>query len=201
MQDHGLDRSLGQRLAALVHANGVFRRKRRGLIDRARRARQFQGGNAARMDDALGAGSQRFQHEVAGAVDIGAQDGRRIARPEPVVGRDMEEVARAAHGGAERRPIGQIADNDLAAEVGEVVARAVGTDERPHLQPTSDKRPRHRRAEKAGSSRHQDAITRPQGCVHQSLFQRRNAYSGSRTRVHPRFRPAPHHAGFSPKAW
>jgi len=74
--------------------------------------------------------------------------------------------------GGERWPIGQIAGNDLAVEVGEIVARTAGPHEGAHLRPTSDERPRDGRPEKAGSASYQDAITRLQRGAHQRFSRR-----------------------------
>ena len=64
-QDHLLDRALGHRIAALVGADRFLGRQRRRLVDRRRGAGDAERGNAARIDDALDAGRQRFTLELS----------------------------------------------------------------------------------------------------------------------------------------
>ena len=115
-RDHLLDGTLGHGLAALVGTDRLVGRERGRLVDRRRGARDPQGGNAARIDDAFDAGGQRLALEIQGPFDIGAYDLGRIARPQPIVGRDVKQVSDAFQGGLERPPVGEIADDHLAVE-------------------------------------------------------------------------------------
>ena len=63
-------------------------------------------GHRTRVDDALDAGFQRLLHHDARAVDVGAVDLARIARPQPVIGRDMDQMADAAQRARNRNRTG-----------------------------------------------------------------------------------------------
>ena len=142
----------GHHLAALVGPDGLPRRQRQGLVRRPDRRRGRQGGDAAGIDDPLDPGGQGRVHHGAGSGKVVAHDLLGIARPEPVVGRDVEEVAHALHGRAMRASaISPIAIS--ASRSFEVLARAGG----PHQQPQP--------AARAASARNTAEPTKPDAPV------------------------------------
>ena len=112
--DHRLDEPLGGDLAALIGADALRFVEADALVGR-RALAQRQGGDAARVDDALDAGGVRRLHRVACPLDIGGDDLLRVSRPEPIIGGDMEEIAHALHRRGHRRGIAHVADGDLDA--------------------------------------------------------------------------------------
>ncbi len=89
---------LGEELGALVVAQHGGDAAGRGLVGGAAVAAKAERRDAAGIDDALDPGRGCGPHQAARAVDIGAIERRRIAHPEAVVGRDVEQPAAAPSG-------------------------------------------------------------------------------------------------------
>ena len=116
-RDHIGNDILGDDLASLVCADRFGVRQVPGLVSEAAVA-QIEGRDRTGVDDPLDAGAHRLCHDGPGAFDIGAHDLVRRGRPEPVVGRGMDEIADAPFNrGRDRRPVQQVADRDLVAGI------------------------------------------------------------------------------------
>jgi hypothetical protein len=122
--DHSRNGALGNHLAVFVSADGLGLRERRGLVAGLPVRSGRKRGDAAGVDDALDAGALCRDHDQSGAFDIGPHDVFGIARPEPVIGGDMEEKTHVPHGPPNRAWIEQVALDDLEPQTGEVDARA-----------------------------------------------------------------------------
>jgi len=73
LPDHILDQAFGDDLAFLVGADGLALRQRTGFVGR-RAVPQFDRCDAAGIDDALDAGSQRLLHDGPRSVHVGSDD-------------------------------------------------------------------------------------------------------------------------------
>ena len=69
------------------------------------------------MHHALDAGAQRLLHDIARAVDIGGKDFVRIARPQPIIGGDMKNIANALDRAGDRFSVTEIALDKLQVEI------------------------------------------------------------------------------------
>ena len=141
--DHGLDQPLGGDLAALVGADPLLHRERNCLVRRTAVGAQAKCRDAAGIDDALDAGAFRLLHDDARAVHIGGKNLVRIARPEPIVGRDMKHVADASHGAPYRFCVADIAGDELQIEPVQVETRTVGSGQRAYREPFGNEFSRH----------------------------------------------------------
>ena len=151
-----LDDTFGRYFAALVGADrlgfGQAARFVSGVFARAR----LQRGDGARVDDALDAGVAAAFHDRARAGHVVADDLVRIARPQPVIGGNMEDVThappwRGASLSASRMSPSTISHRQLF----EIAARAGGAHQRAHRNsraPASS--PHHSRAHEAGGAGH-----------------------------------------------
>ena len=115
-RDHVGDEVLGDDLAALVGADRFGCRQMPGLVGEAAGA-QVEGRDRAGVDDPLDARAQRLLHDDPGAFDIGAQEIVGGGRPEPVVGRGMNEIACAVERRRDRGAVEKVADHDLVARI------------------------------------------------------------------------------------
>ena len=146
-RDHVGDEILGDDLAALVGADRFGVRQVPGLVGEAASA-QIEGRDRAGVDDPLDARAQRFLHDDAGALDIGAHDLVGGGRPEPVIGGGMNEIAHALERRRDRGAIEQIADHDLVARI-DVGSRAGRADQNADRMAGVAKRRRNRRSDEA----------------------------------------------------
>ena len=119
---------------------------------------ECQGRHAAGIDDALQPMAQRRLHYDLGSGPVVAQDLFRIARPEPVIGGDMKEMARPGHGPVEGGRIAEIALDDLEIEAGEIGARALRAHQGANPVARRDQRARHRRADEAACASNEGQI-------------------------------------------
>ena len=131
--------------------------------------------DAAGVDHALDAGGQRLARQALRALDVGAQDFRRIARPQAIVGSDVEQVSHVLQGRLERAAVGQVADHHLAVEAGEIVARAGRANQRAHAHAALDQGAHDGRSQKTRSAGNEGQIARPQGSTHDMNLRRREA--------------------------
>ena len=76
-----------------------------------------QGRDAAGVDDALDPGVERGQHQIPRAVDIGAEHRPGVGHPQPVIGRDVEQVAATRDRRGERVGVFERAFRDLDLEI------------------------------------------------------------------------------------
>ncbi len=167
LADHRLDETLGGDLAALIGADPLRLIEPDAFVG-ARALAQRQGRDAAGVDDALDAGARRRLHSIARSLDIGGDDLVGIARPQPIVGGDMEEIAHALHRRVHRGGIAHIADSDFDA-ARQVRARTGRADEHAHRSALRQQRRRHRRADKTRSAGHQHAVSRAEFDRHDAL--------------------------------
>ena len=94
--DHALDQAFGNQLASLVGADDGSLLWRE-VSSTAVPCDGFSAATRRGVDDALDAGIARRLHHGAGAFEIVAHDLLGIARPQSVVGRDVEDIAHAVH--------------------------------------------------------------------------------------------------------
>src|ERR1700675_4943859 len=120
-RDHPLDRALRQHLAALVRADGLMGLGRLRFIDDLARRTHLQRGDAARVHDPLDPLGKRRAHGGLGAFQVGALDLARIARPDAVIGGNVQQVTHAFHGGAHGGFVAHVADHDFGVEAFEVL--------------------------------------------------------------------------------
>ena len=106
--------------------------------------------DAARIDDPLDAGFLRRQHQFAGALDIDPEHRRRIGHPQPVIGRDMKQVAAAGDRFRQRVRVVERALGDLDRQTLRDCAGRCAAAPAPAPSARSDQSPRHRRADKPG---------------------------------------------------
>ncbi len=139
-------RLLGQVFGALVGADDLVRMHLGQLVPRRAVADQAERGDAAAIDDPLGARRLRRQQQVPRAVHIGPQHGIGVRHPEPIVGGDVEHGAAAADRGGEGGGIGEVALDQLGVEPGHVAPVAAPPHQQPQAVPTRGERARHRRA-------------------------------------------------------
>ncbi|MNY13366.1 hypothetical protein D3C86_1464980 [compost metagenome] len=129
-----------------------------GLVHGRGGAGHPQRGHAAGIDNALHAGLPGGFHHGHGAIHVGPHDFLGIGRPEPVVGRHVEQVAHARHRTRHGRRVTHIALDHLHGQPGEVGTRAGGPHQHPDLETPVEGLPHHRRAKKARRACHQNAI-------------------------------------------
>ncbi len=91
-------------------------------------------------------------------------------RPEPVVGRHVEQVAHARHRARHGRRVAHIALHHLHGQPGQVGTRAGGAHQHPDLETPVQGLPHHRRAKKARRACHQNAIVNFSSPVYRSPF-------------------------------
>ena len=77
MADHIFDQTFRDDLAFLVGADGLALRERTGFVG-WRVVPQFERRDAAGIDDALDAGSQRLLHDAARPFHVGSDDVVRV---------------------------------------------------------------------------------------------------------------------------
>ncbi len=70
----------------------------------------------------------------------------------------------AGHGARDRLRIAHIAFGELDLEIGEILSRAAGAHERPHLKARGERGAGNGGADEAGGSGHQDFISRHPYC-------------------------------------
>ena len=121
LRDHLLHQPFGQQLAALIGADGLAFRHLPAFVGRFAAGAAFQRRHAGGVDDALDADALRLLHDDAGAGDVVHDDLGRIARPQPVVGRHMEEPAHAGHGLAHGSGVAQVAGDEFDGQAGQVL--------------------------------------------------------------------------------
>jgi hypothetical protein len=80
----------------------VLERDRRVLPSGRAVGREPDGGDAARIDDALDPGVPGSVENVAGSLDVGAIEQPRLGCPQPVFGRDVKECLTPIERGIER---------------------------------------------------------------------------------------------------
>jgi len=73
LPDHVLDQAFGDDLAFLVGADGLALSKQMGFVG-GRAVPQFERRDAAGIDDALDAGSQRLLHDGPRPIHVGSDD-------------------------------------------------------------------------------------------------------------------------------
>ena len=101
--------------------------RRHGVASSADAAgNKTEGRDAAGIDDAFDPGGERRKHQLARAVDIGAEHRRRIGHPKPVIGGDVKQIPAPGDGGVERRRVLERALGDVDVQAGEVAAVAFG---------------------------------------------------------------------------
>ena len=139
-------------LLCLVSADGISLIERRGLVGRCAIFRQAQRRDARSIDDALDASFQRRLHDGARAVDVRCKNLRRVRRPKPIVGRDMEDVTDAVHDAVEKFGVADVALDDVEIEPFEIGPVAAASNKRPNDQPFAQELACDRRANEASSS-------------------------------------------------
>ncbi len=150
-RDHGLDQPFRGDLAALVGADPLRLRQADGLVGGAAVVMQLQGRDAAAIDDALDSGAARLFHDDAGAVDIGGENLAGIARPQPIIGGDVKDIADPLHGLPHGCGVAQIPGRKFEIEPGEMKAGAAGPHQRPYRKSLGDELSRDRRSDETGS--------------------------------------------------
>ncbi len=150
--DHPLDQTLGRDLAALIGADRLELFEGHGLVDRCPVTLHRQGGDAAGIDDALDAGAQRLLHHDPGAGHVVDDDLVAVARPQPVVGGDVEQIAHARHRGPDGFGVAQIALHIVEVEARQVAARAGRPHQRAHRETALHQLGRHGRADEAAGA-------------------------------------------------
>ena len=151
------DFTFGHQLGALVGADHALRRVARGFIHR--RVAGLQRRDGGGIDHPLDTGFERGAHGGPGALEIVALDLARVARPQPVIGRDMEQVARAFHGGGHGLFVAHVARHRLAMQLGDVEPVGARPHQDAHMQPARHQRPRHGGADKTGCAGDQSDVT------------------------------------------
>ena len=94
--------------------------------------------------------------DVAGAVDIGAVELAGIGRPEPVVGGDVVDAARAGDGGADGVDVEEVALRDVDGAALERAAIAARAREDAHAVAVGEQLADEVRADEAGTAGHED---------------------------------------------
>ena len=149
----GLQRDLlRHELRPLVVADHVGQRNRRVLIRRMPVAGESHGRNAGGVDHASHAIlPRRFQNRPR-AVDVGPVHLRRIAHPEPVVGRHVKHGIASRHGFFEGSSIAQIPGCGLRLETLQIVQIASWTDQQPQVRALIGKNAGNMGAQKSGGA-------------------------------------------------
>ena len=157
LPDHRFDQPFGGDLAALIGAYRLILVEADALVG-GRALAQRQCRDAAGIDDARDAGLRGRLHDVARPLDIGGHDLAGIARPEPIIGGDVKEIAHALHRRLHRGGVAKIALRDLDAVSRQIGERAGRADERAHRLALRQQRRRHRRSDKTRRPCHQHAL-------------------------------------------
>ena len=125
------------------------------LVGRAAIGAGLEGRDRAGMDDALDAAIEGFAVERARGIHIRRIEGFRIAHPQAIVGRDMEEDVNPLQNAATAGGIAQIADHALDRQAVERPGTRAGPHQRPHGDMLPHQRPHDRRSHETGRSRDQ----------------------------------------------
>ena len=136
VRDHALDQPLGQHLAALVGADGLvrwpaahLRLPPRSPVRRAGSPRCWCRPRARRCR----ASAARIT--AARALEVVALDLSRVARPQPVVGRHVEQVAHAVERPDRRLAWSRMSPSTTSASrSGQVAPRTAGAHQHAHLR-------------------------------------------------------------------
>ncbi len=103
---------------------------------------------------------ERGLHHVARADDVRLDDLVRVERPQPVVGRDVEDVPAAVDGTADRVAIAHVGldefDIGIVGEVDEVRRARTAADHRADREAVGPRAPHDRGADEAGGAGHED---------------------------------------------
>ena len=99
--DHTPHLGLGEEFGALVCADHVGGGRRGVLVGGLAVPAISQRGDAGSINDPLDAGGEGGPHEMAGTIHVGAEHGRRIAHPQPVIGSDVKQRAATGDGSFE----------------------------------------------------------------------------------------------------
>ena len=97
----------------------------------------------------LDSGANGLLHDVARAVDVGGINFPFIARPQPVIGGNVKNVADAGHRAANGARIAEIALGKLQVQPIEVKAGTARPHQRANAKPGAGQCPRHRRADES----------------------------------------------------
>ena len=160
--------ALGEELGGLVRSHHVRERDGRPLVTGGAVLGNAHGAHGGRVDDALDTGQRGGLEHVAGAVDIGAVERAGIGRPEPVVGGDVIDAARAGDGGADGVDVEQVALRDVDGAALERAPIAALAGEDAHAMTVADELADEVRAHEAGAARHEDVHQRPRSLMRDS---------------------------------
>ena len=119
--------------------------------------------DGARVDDPLDPGGLGRVDHVQAAADVDVVEVRRVRRPEPVHGGDVEDHAAPDGGGRDARGVAQVRHNGLNGEAIEVVTRHAGLEQGDDLGTACQKRPGDTRANEAGRARDEHPVARSDG--------------------------------------
>jgi hypothetical protein len=127
--NHAVDQPLGCNFALLVGADTLAFAEGSALVGRRAVGTQRKGCHAAGVNYALDAGTQCFFHDRACSVHVGEHDLIGIARPQPIIGGDMEDITHAGHGPADGDRVAQVPLAELDPQCGKVIAAAARPDQ------------------------------------------------------------------------
>ena len=125
---------LGLEFRALVGADHVVGTACRFLVGDPARD-DPQRGDAAGVDDPLDPGGEGGKHQRPRAFDIDAEHRRGVGHPQPVIGRDVKQIAAAHHRRGERSALFERAFDDLDGEPLEIAAIAPRPHQHAHRMP------------------------------------------------------------------
>ena len=97
---------------------------RRRLVGRRAVADLAECGDGTAMDDTLGARVRCGADHRQRAVDVGSQHRVRVRHPDPVVGRDVNNVSATGGRATQRIGLGEVAGHDLRLQTGQISAVA-----------------------------------------------------------------------------
>ena len=114
------NRLLGKVFGAFVDTHKVGFVGRRRLVGRRAVANLAECGHGTAMDDTLGASVRCDADHRQRAVDVGSQHRLRVRHPDPVVGRDVNNVSATGGRATQRIGLGEVAVHDLSLQTGQI---------------------------------------------------------------------------------
>jgi hypothetical protein len=163
LPDHRQDPLFREVFGALVRTDESRFGDRRGFVARRSVGGQAERGDAAGVHDALDPRCERRPHDCLRALDIDAHHVLRVRDPEPVIGRDMKEMAATGDGAAERIGIRQVPLDGRDRQPCEVLPVGAAADQDSHRVPARQESARHRRSDEPAGAGHQGGAGGLQG--------------------------------------